>query len=180
MSDIQAELAELRREVERLKARETIRQTLARYGRGQEWLEPTLLDEVFWDDAQMDFGFFRGPWREYRPVLMEIEARGQSTYHFLGASQIEFEGEDRAYVDCYGLAGGRGAEATQIYGGRYLQVFERRGGVWKSASCRYVLDWTMRQPADSAVGDALAGINSVKDRSSTHPWFRRMGAEATV
>jgi len=179
MSDLAAEIAALRGEVERLKAREAIRQSLARYGRGQEWLDVSLMDEVFWDDADMDFGFFRGPWREYRPVLMELEARGQSTFHFLGAAQIAFEGDDRAQVECYGLAGGRRAEATQVYGGRYMLVFERRGGVWKAAACRYVLDWTLKQPA-SEVNQSLAGINQVEGRSPQHQWFRRMGMAATA
>jgi hypothetical protein len=179
MSNLEAEVATLRREVERLKARESIRQSLARYGRGQEWLDASLLDEVFWDDAEMDFGFFRGPWREYRPVLMEIEARGQSTYHFLGNAQIELEGDDQAHVECYGVAGGRRPESTQIYGGRYMMRFERRGETWKVASCRYVLDWTLKQPA-AAPGEQLTGINQVEGRSPQHPWFRRMGAAATA
>jgi hypothetical protein len=180
MTDTADELASLRREIERLKARETILQQLARYGRGQEWLDVTLLNEVFWEDAAIDFGFFKGAWRDYRPVLMEIERNAEATYHLTASPQIEFEGEDRAYVECYGLAGGHTGPKTQIYGGRYIHIFERRGGVWKSASCTYVMDWTMKQQEEAAASPSLSGINQIVGRSPEHPLFRRMGADVTA
>lgn len=179
MTDIAAELAALRTEIDRLKSREDIQQQLARYGRGQEWLDVTLMNEVFWEDAAIDFGFFKGVWADYRPVLMEIEAAGESTFHMCACAQIEFEGADKAYVECYGLAGGANGPSTQIYGGRYIQIFERRGGIWKSASCTYVLDWTIKQTGDASPMEALTGINRVRHRSPENPLFRRMGMAVT-
>ena len=179
MTDLNAELAALRREVERLKAGETIRQQLTRYGRGQEWVDFSLMDDVFWDDAAIDFGFFKGVWRDYRPVLLEIASGAEATYHLTTAPQIEFEGDDRAYVECYGVAGGRRGVNTQIYGGRYVHVFERRGDVWKSASCTYVMDWTMKQSEETKTSAVVAGVNRVTDRSANNPLFRRMGQDVT-
>ncbi len=179
MTDVEAELAALRCEIERFKARDSIVQQLTRYGRGQEWLDVSLMNEVFWEDAAIDFGFFKGVWRDYRPMLMEIERASDGTYHMTTAPQIEFDGDDRAYVECYGLAGGRNGANTQIYGGRYVHIFERRDGVWKSASCTYVMDWTLKQTEDAAASDALTGINRITDRSPGNPLFRRMGQDAT-
>jgi hypothetical protein len=179
MSDQAEELAAMRHMLDRLISREAIRQQLARYGRGQEWLDVTLMNDVFFDDAEIDFGFFKGIWSDYRPVLMEIEAGGESTFHMCACEQIEFDGDDRAHVEVYGLAGGRGGGFTQIYGGRYMHRFERRAGVWKSARCHYVLDWTLRQPEDKAMNEALSGINRIDLRSPGNPLFRRMGIEAT-
>jgi len=73
MSDIETELKALRRDVERMKSKDKIVQQLTRYGRGQEWLDVTLMNEVFFEDAFVDFGFFTGIWRDYRPILMELE-----------------------------------------------------------------------------------------------------------
>lgn len=42
-----AEIKSLRTEVERMKSREQILQQITRYGRGQEWLDGSLMDEVF-------------------------------------------------------------------------------------------------------------------------------------
>lgn len=179
MTDVAAELALLRQEIDRLKSRASISEQLARYGRGQEWLDITLMDEVFWEDAAIDFGFFKGVWRDYRPVLMAIERAAEATYHMTACPQIEFEGEDKAHVECYGVAGGRTGPNTQIYGGRYFHLFQRRGGVWKSAGCTYVMDWTMKQTEAAAASEHLTSINRVTDRSPNNPWFRRMGADVT-
>lgn len=179
MTDVTVELATLRSEVDRLKACETIRQQVVRYGRGQEWLDVSLMNDVFFEDADIDFGFFKGPWRDYRPVLMALEANAEATYHLMASPQIAFESDNLARAECYGLSGGRRGSVTQVYAGRYFLRFERREGVWKSAACAYVLDWTLKQTDEAAVSEALGGINRVTDRSPTHPWFRRMGADTT-
>lgn len=178
MADLESEVAALRGEVNRLKSLDAIRQTLARYGRGQEWLDASLMDEVFWDDAEIDFGFFKGDWTAYRPVLMEIEAGGDTTFHMMSGEQIEMDGEDAAFVECYGIAGGSRGGSTQIYGGRYIMRFARRDGIWKASACRYLMDWTMKQQSEGA-SSKISGINQITDRGPHHPWFRRMGASAT-
>jgi hypothetical protein len=177
--DVEHELTTLRGEIERLKARESILQQLSRYGRGHEWVDVTLMDEVFWDDAELDFGFFKGVWRDYRPVLMEMERANEGSFHLTASSQIEFETEDRAYVECYGIAGGPRGESAQLYGGRYFHRFERRGGIWRSARCYYALDWKLRGVGEGPISADLSGINRVTDRSPGHPWFRRMGQDVT-
>ena len=177
--DIAHELTVLRREIERLTARESIRQQLARYGRGQEWVDVTLMDEVFWDDAELDFGFFKGVWRDYRPILMEMERSIEGSFHLSASAQIEFENDDCAHIESYGIAGGPRGESAQLYGGRYFHRFERRGGIWRSARCYYVMDWKLRGVHESSVNTGLSGVNRVADRSPNHPWFRRMGQDVT-
>jgi hypothetical protein len=180
MTDIAAELAALRADVDRLKSREAIRQQLARYGRGQEWRDESLMHEVFWADAAIDFGFFKGVWADYAPILMNIQRQGDGGFHLTACAQIAFDTDDRAQVECYGVAGGQNGEVTQVYGGRYLHVFERREGVWKSASCTYVLDWTLKTTEAAKEGAALGGINRITGRSPDHPLFRRLGLAETA
>jgi hypothetical protein len=174
------EVIALRAEVERLKAREQIRQQITRYGRGQEWLDGSLMDEVFYPDAHVDFGFFVGQWKDYKPVLMEIEARGETTFHLCAAPQIEFENDRRAYVEVYGVAGGRGHDGhTNVFGGRYFDVWERRDDAWKIARRVYKLDWHIdhRFPAGAAV--MHPELAPAQPRSPENPLFRRMGIDAT-
>ena len=177
--DVERELAALRGEIEKLKSRDSIRQQLVRYGRGQDWVDVTLMDEVFWDDAELDFGFFQGVWRDFRPILMEMARVAVASFHLTTAQQIEFENDDYADVECYGVAGVPRGKSAQLYGGRYFHRFERRGGLWRSARCYYVLDWTLKGVDEAAVSANLVGINRVTDRSPGHPWFHRMGQGAT-
>ena len=178
MTDLASEIQALRDEVDQLKSREAIRQQLVRYGRGQEWLDETLLAEVFWPDADIDFGFFEGKFADYLPILMDIERDPETTFHLLSAAQIELDG-DTAWVECYGIAGGRGTDKTNIFGGRYIQRFERRNGEWRSAACRYVLDWNMDQDVPDVIGGPHPELKMIKPRSPDHPWFRRMGSDVT-
>ena len=178
MTDLAAEVAALRAEVEDMKSREAIRQQITRYGRGQEWLDVSLMHEVFWPDAHVDFGFFKGTWEDYAPVLMEIEAGPETTYHFCGSPQIELDG-DTAYVEVYGIAGGRRDGHTHIYGGRYIERFERRNGEWRIADCRYTLDWDMGAEDPEVVGGEHPELEHINPRSPEHPLFRRMGMDVT-
>jgi hypothetical protein len=179
MTEFEVELQALRRDVDRLKSKDQILQQLTRYGRGQEWLDATLMDEVFFDDAFVDFGFFTGVWRDYKPVLMEIERNAETTFHLCAAPQVEFAGDDKAYVECYGVAGGRSNGLTEVFGGRYFHTFERRSGEWKSARCAYVLDWHLDQQTKGPVGGSHPQIKMVEDRSPRHPLYRRMGLDVT-
>ena len=178
MTDLADELKALREEIDQLKSREEIRQQITRYGRGQEWLDPSLMQEVFWEDAFVDFGFFEGTFKEYLPFLMEIEAGPETTFHFCGSPQIELDG-DVAYVEVYGIAGSRGDGKTNLYGGRYIERFERRNGEWRIARCEYVLDWNMDQDVPDVVGGDHPELKMINPRSPNHPLFRRMGADAT-
>ena len=178
MENLERELMSLREKLERLEAKDQITQQLARYGRGQEWLDEGLLNEVFFDDAYVDFGFFKGSWTEYRPILMKIEGSSDATFHFSGSPQIELKG-DTAYVECYGIAAGRSKNDTNIYGGRYIDTFERRDGIWKIARRVYVLDWCLKGTAEAPGTGALAGINVIKERSPQNPLFRKMGTDVT-
>lgn len=178
MTDLAAEISALRREVERLKAHESIQQQMTRYARGQEWRDETLMDEVFWPDAEVDFGFFKGIWDDYRPILMNIQRQGAG-YHFLGPAQIALTSETSAEVECYGLAGGPRDDGAQLYGGRYFMRFARRGDLWRCDRCAYVMDWALKGVAEVDLGAAISGVNSIRERSTAHPWFRRLGQDQT-
>lgn len=177
-SSLEEDIRALREEVDQLKSREEIRQQLSRYGRGQEWLDASLMEEVFYPDAYVDFGFFEGTFEDYLPMLMGIEAEGETTFHMLAAPQIELDG-NTAFVEVYGIAGGRNAGTTNTFGGRYITRFERREDKWRIARCEYVLDWHMKGEEDGPVGGPHPELNMIAPRSPEHPLFRRMGSDNT-
>ena len=178
MTDLATELKALRAEVERLKSKDQILQQITRYGRGQEWLDATLMDEVFYDNAHVDFGFFVGKWQDYKPVLMEIEASGETTFHLCAAPQIELESDNRAYVEVYGIAGGRGFDGkTNVFGGRYFDIWERREKTWKIASRIYKLDWHIDHAFPQGAAVMHPELAPANPRSPANPLFRRMGVD---
>lgn len=178
--DLAAEVRALRAELERLKSKDQIMQQITRYGRGQEWLDGSLMDEVFYDDAHVDFGFFVGKWKDYKPVLMEIEAHGETTFHLCAAPQIQLVDENKAFVEVYGIAGGRGWDRkTNVFGGRYFDVWERRDKTWKIASRIFKLDWHIDHQFPEGEAVMHPELEPAKPRSPENPLFRRMGVDVT-
>jgi hypothetical protein len=48
-----------------------IQDVLVRYARALDWLDDEMLRTAFFDDAEIDYGFFRGSFREFAPILMQ-------------------------------------------------------------------------------------------------------------
>ena len=106
---------------------------------------------------------------------MEIERGPETTFHLCAAPQIEIKG-DKADVEVYGIAGSRGGGKTNLYGGRYLDKWERRNGEWRIADRRFVLDWNMDP---DVIGGEHPELKMIDPRSPEHPQFRRMGSDVT-
>jgi len=177
MSIAEIELQQLRREMDELKSKDEIRQQVVRYARALDWLDESLLKEVYHDDAFVDFGFFKGIFRDYWPGVMEHEGTHEATFHLCSTVQIELQG-DTAEVESYGIAVARNKGVVAMFGGRYLDRFERRNGVWKIARRVYLLDWNLEHRGADQVEEFLSGLNILKDRSPTHELYRRLGAGA--
>ena len=144
MAELSARLERLEREVVELRAREAIRDLLARYSRALDWLDGTQLDGVFFDDAHIDYGFFTGTGKDFKPVVMQIERSTGRRWHMGAQVTIDLDG-DAADVMSYGIAIGAQTEAGSdgaelpLFMGYYLDRVEKRGGTWAIARRKYVL-----------------------------------------
>lgn len=129
--------------------RRAIDDLLARYCRTLDWLDDAGLALVFWPDAEIDYGFFQGTGEEFVPAVMKIERRSLRRWHTISNPLVRIVG-DTAEGECYGTAQGtaevKGKLVDTVFGGRYLDAFERRGGEWRISRRRYVLDWTQSFP----------------------------------
>lgn len=125
--------------------RRSIDDLLARYCRTLDWLDDAGLATVFWADAEIDYGFFQGTGEEFLPFVMEIERRSLRRWHTISNPLVRISG-DTAEGESYGLAQAtaevKGKLVDSVFGGRYLDGFERRAGEWRISRRRYVLDWT--------------------------------------
>jgi hypothetical protein len=128
--------------------KEEIRDNMLRYARGVNRLDGDLIKSCFHPDAYENHGSFRGSAIEFAEVLPDRLREGfQFTFHFLGNSLIEIEG-NRAAHESYFIGYHRlhpeadGTEKDVIFGGRYLAVNESRdGGPWLIAERTVVNDW---------------------------------------
>jgi hypothetical protein len=148
-------------------AKQEIAEVIQRYSRTLDWLDDEGQATCFWPDAAIDYGFFSGTAEEFVPVVMEIERASQRRWHLLTALSIALRSDTAASVECYGLASGvRQQEddtwSGNLYGGRYLDEFEKREGPggeaeWRIAKRQYIMDW--RVPlTDQPTGEPAAHL----------------------
>ena len=160
--------------------KQAITEVLQRYSRTLDWLDDDGQAGCFWPDAHIDYGFFTGSAADFLPVVMQIERASQRRWHFLSPPAIAFDAPDHAQVECYGMATGireqeDGTWSGGLYGGRYLDQYEKRDGEWRISSRRYIMDWTMAMPDQpDASPNAAFPLPMLDLRESGHPDYRRM------
>lgn len=137
--------------IEQVLAEAEIRDVQLRYCRAADRKDFELYRTCFHGDAVLEFSFFSGSVDEFMAMAMESLARFSATTHFTGNQLIEVSG-DTAWCEFYTLATHRidadenGSERDYVASVRYIDRMERRGGEWRIARRRCVLDWARTDP----------------------------------
>ncbi|MDX1580194.1 MAG: nuclear transport factor 2 family protein [Alphaproteobacteria bacterium] len=131
--------------------RDEIYQLSCTYMRGQDRLDPEAHRSVFWDDAYLSYGIYEGGPDGFVEFAQDALRPHKSNHHMIGQVQIELEG-DEAFGEVYYQAFHRiededGNERDLFVSGRYVDRYERRGGVWKIAYRSELVDWVRDDPA---------------------------------
>lgn len=156
--------------VEALVARAAIHDTLMRYCRGVDRWDAELVRSAYHPDSYDDHGYWKGNgWAFADFIVDNIRTRTTRTTHAVANVLIELEGET-AFVESYVFAWLWREEVLDVFAGRYIDRFERRGpeGAWLIARRQVVHDWSTRPAVDpAAMGLALdvfrQGVRSTAD-----------------
>jgi hypothetical protein len=149
-----------------------------RYSRALDWLDEDALKTVFWADAEIDFGFFKGRGDQFIVKVMNIERSLARRWHMTTAPLVRVSG-DVAEGESYGLAAGvmlrEGRAIHDIFAGRYLDRFTRRDGLWRIARRTYVADWQRSFEADATAENTLVtGLNWSDTFNPNHRLYRKL------
>ncbi len=170
--------------LEALLAKQEISDVMQRYSRTLDWLDDEGQASCFWPEAWIDYGFFTGTAEDFLPVVMEIERASQRRWHMLSRVSIKLHTPTSASVECYGMATGireqdDGSWSGNLYGGRYLDEFERRTvdgeQEWRISKRQYIMDWRVPlvdQPSNEPNPDFPLPILQILQ--SGHEQYREM------
>ncbi len=166
-------------QIQELLDKKAIEEVLVRYCRTQDWLDDEGQASVFWPDADIDYGFFRGSGADFVTTVMDVERNALRRWHMGTNIQIKLTGPDSAIAESYGIAVGTGEADGKLrdnmYGGRYLDELEKRDGEWRISKRQYLLDWSTNFPnAIQAVLDGGFNLNVAEIRESGHELYRKM------
>ena len=142
-------------------SKDQIHDLLKNYCRACDRADGELLNSLFHADAKADYGFNKsGTAREFIDAMPGLRAGIPETQHNLTTHLIAVDGdnaEGEAYHVAYHRFDGEDGPTLMIAGGRYLDKFERRDGVWKISERRLANDWTVTVPAPADVPNDFTG-----------------------
>lgn len=121
-----------------------------KYMRALDRLDLDLLKSVYWPDATDARGFIDGQADVFCEFAIDVLTAHHANHHMLGQALIEVEG-DTASGEIYFQAFHRiiveGEERDFWVIGRYVDRYERRGGMWKIAHRAELNDSCSNHPA---------------------------------
>lgn len=137
----------------------TLHELVLTYCRAVDRRDLALLATLYHEDAIDDHGgMFCGSARDYIAWLPSMLAHFEATRHDITNALFAIEG-DEADGELYTIAYHRthGPEAREIIvGGRYLDRYQRRGGVWRFLYRSLVFDWKETRPTAWAGGENVS------------------------
>ena len=144
-------------QLQELLDKQEINEILQRYSRTMDWLDEAGQASCYWPDAHVDYGFFSGRADEFVPMVMVHEQKAVKRWHLVAGEIIKING-NKAEVESYGISTGSSGndDPSNMYGGRYLDEFEKRNGEWRISKRIYILDWK-KSYTDLSQGAILEG-----------------------
>ncbi len=141
-------MQELIERIEKLEAREAIRNILHSYARAADRRDEPLMASCYWEDALDDHGFFSGGKETYAAYVIPQLKKSYRTIHSLSNTIFDFsEDGKRCFTETYFYVlhrivrkDGINGFYDYIHNGRYIDIHEKRDGVWKIFRRKVVSD----------------------------------------
>ena len=165
--------------IDKVIARDEIRDLLSRYSDGIDRCDEAALKTVFWPDGRCDYGSFAGNAWEFATGVIAALRDLRRTQHVIGNMVIDVQAPDRArgqtsVIAYHEMDDEQGRPIVRVVGGRYLDRFARRDGEWRIAERLYLMDWNQNQPGGSDFDGWIYGMLNKGERGPGDPsrgWF---------
>lgn len=157
-----------------LEDRLKLQEVIARYCHGVDRLDLDILMSAYWEDGTHDFGDGPIPAQVFCEAVTGALKEMVLTQHVTSNSLFAFQDETRATGQTYCVAYHQAVEGSEnqeiVVGGRYLDQFEKRHGVWRIKSRLYIMDWNRNDPSSMmSSGGMYDGIKSRGKRAPDDP-----------
>jgi hypothetical protein len=161
-------------------AKQACMELVYKLARGLDRMNEGLLRSLFHEDATDDHGGFKGTADGFVDWAFGILRNMERTQHAISNVLIEVNG-DRAVGESYFVANhdmknAEGALVRMIAAGRYLDSFERRGGVWKISHRHAVYDWNANLDRTDSWDRAPDGPRQFGERGSGDAIYAHLAA----
>jgi len=137
-------------DLEELAAREEMRDVTMRYARGVDRLDWDLVRSCYHPDAFDHHGTYQGDVNGFIEFFRREALHFEGTLHMMANFMVDVDlGRGRAQAETYCMAyhwTPPGDDAfVLLTGARYVDGFESRGGQWRIAHRRCIVDWSHKE-----------------------------------
>ena len=130
------------------------------YCRGVDRADADLLKTIFHEDAVVISGVINGSGNEFSEGITDfVENNVDYCFHSVANEWVEVKG-DHAVGEHYVVAQMTMGGEDIMTGGRYIDRYERREGVWKITSRTFVMDWNTKGPTTLQRGGFYEGLKN--------------------
>lgn len=153
-----------------------LRQLVMRYSRAIDRHDWEAMRGIFHDNATVDYGFYAGPVAGFLEALPRALGIYVRHLHSVVNGLYVVEG-DRGEGESYLAANAQTAapEAQHhAFGGRYLDRFEKRDGVWRILERTVVHDWLTVTPLADATVETFQAIGLTGRYDRTDASYARL------
>lgn len=160
-------LEQLRADFAAIQAKQALHELNVRYCEGVDRRDREALAALWWPDSEIDFGLFKGSGEQFAEAISAPNPAVEVSYHFASNELFELDGGQatgRSYVigvTC--TVDEHGGRTDRMVGGRYLDRYACRDGVWKFSRRLFVVDWMVNQPG-TAIWDQGIGALAARGR----------------
>jgi hypothetical protein len=141
-------------------SKQALHELCAAYARGVDRCDADLLRSIFHKDATVIAGVTNTTGEKFpQEITAWVGKNLQRTFHTAANTWFEVDGDDaigESYVIATMTVGGNDV----MTGGRYLDTFQRRKGVWKFKSRSFVVDWTTTAPTTHSTSGMYDGLKT--------------------
>lgn len=157
--------------------RQDIMDCLVRYSRAMDRFDKDLLLSCYHPDALDDHGAFVGSPEDFWNYHYRWHSQFNTGHHHsISNTSFDMDG-DTAHTETYWLFESMNPDdSMSLHGGRYLDRFEKRDGVWKIAARVCITEWHGKLgevEIDPGYAELMAGPGTLKrdktDRSYERP-----------
>ena len=186
-------------ELQELLDRQKIYHVLTSYCRALDRCDVDLMKSVYWEDGFDDHGVFAGNAQAFAEfIIREIQGWFELTMHAIMNVHMDIEGvvaHTESYLFAYHRVRGDpqktrevfgpsylerfGFDASKVqsdflFGGRYVDRLDKRGGEWRIAKRTVVMDWNINQPTSSIWNEGMfASLQLLGSRDRSDPVYAR-------
>lgn len=150
----------------RLLDKEAIREAALRYTRGIDRHDDELMASAYHADATDDHGDYIGDPAGFVTYANSVHSQNWVHHqHYVSNQVIDLDG-DSAHSEMYFFAVLKRPDGTcDLVGGRYVDRFERRDGVWAVADRACLVEWNAEAGSESAGLDPSVFLSGSWDKT---------------